>query len=232
LKDIEKAVKSPEGLNAKVNRRTAKYLDRMVAASVFEKEQWEFSLSFIEPPGWKPKKYNKATLLFTRGFSAAKLGSSHADKYLAELQTIRAEGFKENYYERLDMLDVWISQIQAVKHTNKKNFVKAIEFARKAILSEQKLPDPSGPPKVLKPSYELLGEIQLQAGNAKEAAKQFDISISRHTNRARSLLGAARAASASGDKEKAKDWYAKFLAIWAKADNSLSELAEAKAFFK
>ncbi len=230
LKDIEKAVKSPEGLNAKINRRTAKYLDRMVAASVFEKEQWEFALSFIEPPGWEPKKYNKAALLFTRGFSAAKLGSSDADKYLANLKTIRAEGFKENYYERLDMLDVWISQLQAVKHANKKNFVEAIAFAKKAIVSEQKLPDPSGPPQVLKPSYELLGEIQLKAGNSKEAAKQFVVSNSRHTNRARSLLGAARATSASGDKESAKDWYAKFLAIWVKADKSLPELAEAKAF--
>jgi tetratricopeptide (TPR) repeat protein len=230
LKDIEKAVKSPEGLNAKVNRRTAKYLDRMVAASVFEKEQWEFALSFIEPPGWEPKDYNKAALIFTRGFSAAKLGSSDADKYLANLQAIRTKGFKENYYERLDMLDVWISQIQAVKHANKKNFEEAIEFAKKAILSEKKLPDPSGPPQVLKPSYELLGEILLEAGNAKEAANQFAISNSRHTNRARSLLGAARAASATGDKETAKDWYAKFLAIWAQADNSLLELAEAKAF--
>jgi tetratricopeptide (TPR) repeat protein len=230
LKDIEKAVKSSEGLNAKVNRRTAKYIDRMVAASVFEKEQWEFALSFIEPPGWKPKKYNQATLLFVRGFAAAKLGSSDADKYLADLQSIRAEGFKENHYERLDMLDVWISQIEAVKHANKKNFVEAIDFAKKAILSEQKLPDPSGPPKVLKPSYELLGEIQLQVGNAKEAAKQFAISISRHTNRVRSLVGAARATSASGDKESAKDWYYKFLTTWAKADKSLPELAEAKAF--
>jgi len=230
LKDIEIAVKSPEGLNAKVNRRIAKYLDRMVAASVFEKERWEFALSFVEPPGWKPKKYNQATLLFVRGFAAAKLGSSDADRYLADLQAIRAGGFKENYYERLDMLDVWISQIKAVKQANKKNFASAIAFAEKAVLSEQKLPDPSGPPKVLKPSYELLGEIQLQADNAKEAAKSFAVSISRHSNRARSLLGAARATSTIGDKESARDWYAKFLGIWAQADKSLPELAEAKTF--
>jgi tetratricopeptide (TPR) repeat protein len=232
LKDIEEVVKSPEGLNAKVNRRTAKYLDRMVAASVFEKERWEFALSFIEPPGWEPKSYNKASLLFARGFSAAKLNSSDSDKYLVELQTIRSEGFKENYYERLDILDVWINQIKAVKQANKKNFKDAISFAKKAISSELKLPDPSGPPQVLKPSNELLGEILLQSGDPKEAANQFSISISRHTNRARSLLGAARAASKSGDKEKAKNWYSKFSIIWAKADNSLSELAEAKAFRK
>ncbi len=230
LKDIQAAVKSPAGLNAKTNRRTAKYLDRMVAASVFEKEQWEFALSFIEPPGWKPKSYNQAVLLFVRGFCAAKLGSSDVDKHLTGLKTIRNEGFKENYYERLDMLDVWISQIQAVKELSKKNYKEAVFFAKKAVASEEKLPDPSGPPQVLKPSYELLGEILLQAGKVEDAAKQFAISISRHTNRARSLLGAARAASKSGAKEEAKSLYSKFLAIWAKADNSRPELAEAKAY--
>ncbi len=230
LADIEEVVKSPEGLSAKVNRRSAKYLDRMVAASVFEKERWEFALFFVEPPGWKPKKYYQATLLFVRGFAAAKLGSTDANKYLKELQAIRSEGFDENYYERIEMLDVWISQIKAVMHASKNDFDQAKVFAEEAIASEKKLPAPSGPPKVLKPSFELLGEILLKAGNSEEAAKQFAISISRHANRARSLLGAARAASQNGSKEEAKDLYSRFLVIWAKADNSLPELAEAKAF--
>ncbi len=230
LADIEEAVRSPEGLNAKVNRRTTKYLDRMVAASVFEKEQWDFALSFNEPPGWKPKKYNQAALLFVKGFASAKLGSSDAEKYLASLQAIRSEGFKENYYERLDMLDVWISQIQAVIQAHKKNFGEAIAFAEKAVTHEKKLPDPSGPPQVLKPSFEFLGEILLEAGDSKTAAEQFSISISRHANRARSLLGAARAAFKNGDKEEAKELYSEFLSIWKGADNSLPELAEAKSF--
>jgi len=89
---------------------------------------------------------------------------------------------------------------------------------------------PSGPPEMIKPSHELLGEILLRAGRPQEAAQQFATSLERHPMRARSLLGAARAAAQNGDRAGAAEAYAKLLEIWAQADPELSALKEARDY--
>jgi hypothetical protein len=78
----------------------------------------------------------------------------------------------------------------------------------------------------------LFGEIHLRAGKSKEAGQQFAASLLRHPNRARSLLGAARAASYNNDREEAVEWYSKLLAVWTQADPTLPELREARRYLK
>ena len=89
---------------------------------------------------------------------------------------------------------------------------------------------PSGPPRILKPTYELLGEVYLQADKPIQAQEQFAISLQRHRNRIRSLVGAARAARASGDKSTAKETYERLLSQLKNADLGVPELAEAKKY--
>jgi Tfp pilus assembly protein PilF len=76
----------------------------------------------------------------------------------------------------------------------------------------------------------LFGEILLRAGLPKEAAQQFATALLRQPNRARSLLGTARAAVKSGDKAGAVAAYTKFLQIWKQADAQLPELREAQQY--
>jgi uncharacterized protein HemY len=52
----------------------------------------------------------------------------------------------------------------------------------------------------------------------------------RQPNRARSLLGAARAAAQSGDSTAAGTFYAKLIEQWKQADDDLPELREARSF--
>ena len=52
---------------------------------------------------------------------------------------------------------------------------------------------PNGAADPVKPSHELLGEVLLETGKAAEAAAAFDACLLRMPNRARSLMGAARA---------------------------------------
>jgi len=91
---------------------------------------------------------------------------------------------------------------------------------------------PSGPPVLIKPSNELFGEILLRAGKPAEAAAQFRTALLRQPNRARSLLGAARAAAQSGDQASAAAAYARLLDQWQQADEALPELREARDFLK
>ncbi|MBI3404456.1 MAG: hypothetical protein HY046_03255, partial [Acidobacteria bacterium] len=61
---------------------------------------------------------------------------------------------------------------------------------------------------------------------------QFAVALARQPNRARGLLGAARAAAQSGDRAAAEVAYANFAKVWSKADAQLAELKEAQSFLK
>jgi predicted Zn-dependent protease len=85
------------------------------------------------------------------------------------------------------------------------------------------MPPPPGPPPVIKPANELFGEILLRTGQPRNAAAQFAASLRNHTNRARSLIGAARAAAQSGDNQGAARAYAQFSQQWQRGDADLLE---------
>ena len=76
---------------------------------------------------------------------------------------------------------------------------------------------------------ETLGETLLAAGKAKEALLQFEQELDARPNRALSLLGAARAAKAAGDPEKARARYATLADLWSDADADLPALGEVRA---
>lgn len=115
---------------------------------------------------------------------------------------------------------------------SKGNTSKAIALMKKATALEEALPPPSGPPDTVKPAHELFGEILLHAGRPKEAAHHFSTALARHPNRARSLVGAARAAAKSGDSRGAATAYSKLLQAWAQADAELLELREAREYLQ
>jgi len=75
-------------------------------------------------------------------------------------------------------------------------------------------------------------ELLLQAGKAREAAAQFKIALLRQPNRARSLLGLARAGVKSGDQPGATAAYTKLLEQWQQADKDLPELREVQDYLK
>ena len=233
LKDMRDEDSESQAQGSAVNKRVGKYYEQMAAASVFERERWESAEALKEPSkGWKPNPYSKAILFFVRGFSAAMRDNPDAERYLADLNAIRIGGFAENFFKRPERLAIWSLEIQAAIRASKKDFEPAIALMEKATAIEEKLPAPSGPPRIIKPTFELFGEILLRAGKPEEAAKQFAISLLRHPNRARSLLGAARASAASGDRGGAIDGYSKFLTAWAEADPGQPELSEARSYLE
>lgn len=93
---------------------------------------------------------------------------------------------------------------------------------------EAKRPLPIARPYPVKPATELYAEVLLTAGRAKEAVAQFQRALKRTPRRAQAVLGLARAAQAAGNAAEQRRAAREFLAIWAKADASRPELAEAK----
>jgi len=87
----------------------------------------------------------------------------------------------------------------------------------------------SGSPAFEWPASEALGDELLGDGHAKEALAAFERDLQAHPKRALGLLGAARAAKASGDANKARQMYATLGSLWGDADADLPALAEVRA---
>lgn len=105
---------------------------------------------------------------------------------------------------------------------------RGLALAKEAAAAEDAMSFEFGPPSVVKPAHELLGEMLLNAGNAAEGRAEFERSLAHAPERALSLLGLARAASKAGDRAAAQDAYRRLAAVWRRADPDLPELAEAR----
>ncbi len=83
-----------------------------------------------------------------------------------------------------------------------------------------------GPPLVVKPAHELLGEVLLDLGRADEALESFGAALARAPRRSIALLGQARAAAGTGDAALAREIYLDLGSTLHRADGG-SPLAEA-----
>ncbi|HWP65371.1 MAG TPA: hypothetical protein VNO26_05610, partial [Candidatus Limnocylindria bacterium] len=169
--------------------------------------------------------------VFVRGLAAAARGSAEAETSLAKLREFRKESSSGDAY-RSKPAEIRELEIAALAASSKKSHDEAISLMKRATALEEEMAPPSGPPSLIKPSHELFGEILLAAGRPKEAAAEFATALLRQPNRARSLLGSARAASASGDAKAAAEAYSRFLKQWQQADPNLPELREARDYLK
>jgi tetratricopeptide (TPR) repeat protein len=220
----------------------------MAATFVVETERWDLAASLFPPtspsaqapaPGshgmhGSPAPANGSTTvnfsggaqrfrIYTLNLAAAFNGSMKSAPQLPDVNT-ELPSNAANVIGELQIIAVFAS-------LNNQND-SAIEVMREAVRREEKMGPPSGPPGVIKPSHELFGEILLRAGKPDAAAEQFRTALLRQPNRARALLGAARAAAQSGDRAAAVIAYSKFLEQWQPADKGLPELREAQDYLK
>ena len=85
-------------------------------------------------------------------------------------------------------------------------------------------------PGVLRPARELYGVMLLESGNANEALAAFEATLRKEPNRLGAYVGAAKAAERSGESAKAQEYYSQVVAIADAADDTRTEVAEARAF--
>jgi tetratricopeptide (TPR) repeat protein len=85
-------------------------------------------------------------------------------------------------------------------------------------------------PGVPKPARELYGVMLLESGNAKDAVAAFEATLKKEPNRLGAYVGAAKAAEKSGESARAQEYYGKVVSIADDADDSRTEVADARAF--
>src|SRR5262245_38789717 len=225
-------------------------LANMASTFVVETERWDRAEQWLGAPQEQAADSQSQTssgahsmqayigvtqipVIFARGLTTAAQGTPEAHKSMAELQSLRAQQasmqvpFIAQILKMTEIQEVEIAAMAAAAQGN-----EAITIMRQATAREEAMPPPSGPPLVIKPAHESFGEILLRAKHPQEAAEQFATSLRRHKNRARSLLGAARAAAQDGDTKGAVKAYAQFSQQWRQAGAQAPELREAQDYLK
>jgi tetratricopeptide (TPR) repeat protein len=237
-----------------------RYNEDLTAAFIVETERWDLAAKYFSSesaagggetsghaghnapsatapsttPSARPARPSRSQSLpsFIRGLAAAKTGAPEAARYIAELQTARKQISDKGDAYAAKSAEIKELEVSAAAAASKQNYTEAVEMMKRATTIEEEMSPPSGPPSLIKPSHELFGEILLSANRPKEAAEQFGIALQRQPNRARSLLGLARAAAKNGDQKAALELYSRLARQWNQADPNLPELREAQDFLK
>jgi len=225
----------------------------MAAAFVMETGRWDLAAKLIAPlrekagdfiaaVGSSPGPYQglaqyvQSLWTFTQGMAAARENSPDARKSIDALQAMKQRASTDDLpgigLPLPKMLAIQKLEIAAVASASEGRLDEAIMGMQKASALEASLPSLPGPPPLIKPAHELLGEMLLRADRPADAEKQFEAALLRQTSRALSLVGSARAAARQGNHESAMSAYARFLHQWRQADEGLPEIQEARNYLK
>jgi tetratricopeptide (TPR) repeat protein len=153
-----------------------------------------------------------------------------AKREIAAIQALRATLQKTNqsyWAERSEehalALSAWVAHAEGARD-------RALKLMRAAADMEDAAVKHVAMENRLYPYRELLGELLLEASQPAAALREFELSMKENPNRYRAYYGAARAADAAGDRQKAQSHYAKLVELSKNSDTNRSELARAKAY--
>jgi tetratricopeptide (TPR) repeat protein len=134
----------------------------------------------------------------------------------------------ETYGPGVQAARVMTLELEALLLSAAGNEDDAIALLGSATALEDDIPYEYGPPRVVKPSHELLGELLLKGSDFAEARVAFEGGLARAPRRSESLLGLAHAAEGVGDDWLAHEAFGTLAQIWAGADASLPSVQEAR----
>jgi tetratricopeptide (TPR) repeat protein len=210
--------------------RGARYaMAAMPARYALERGAWREAMQLAPQPSDVP--YTDAITYFARALGAVRSGDpAAAEKDAAALARLHKalQDAKDNYWatevevQRLAIAG-WIALAQG--RTD-----EAVTSMRAAADLEDRNEKSIVTPGRVVPARELLGDMLLELKQPALALKAFEASQEREPNRFRGLYGAARAAEAAGDRQKAADYYAKVTSLAKNGDTSRPEIARARAY--
>ncbi len=199
------------------------------ARYAIERGDWNAAAQLAVRPG--PLAHVEAMTHFARAFGAARSGKPDAAKAdiakLAELRDKLREAKDAYWAEQVDIQSQVATAWVLYAEGKYDDALKAMSAAADAEDKTEKHPVTPG---VAKPARELYGVMLLESGNAKEALTTFEATLKKEPNRLGAYVGAAMAAEKSGESAKAHEYYSKVVAIADTADNTRTEVTDARAF--
>jgi hypothetical protein len=168
---------------------------------------------------------------FVRALGAARSGDPAAAKpditRLAELREKLSQAKDAYWAGQVDIQWQIATAWMLYAEGKRDEALKAMSAAADAEDRTEKHPVTPGVPK---PARELYGVMLLESGMPKEALAAFEATLKKEPNRLVATVDAARAAEKAGDLDKARDYYAKVIAVAGDADKTRTEVDLARAF--
>jgi tetratricopeptide (TPR) repeat protein len=180
---------------------------------------------------WNKFPQAEAILVFARGLGAARIGDVAAARSDVErLQALKEAmiAAKVGYWPQ--QTDFQIKTVNAWIALAENRHDDALQLMRAAADAEEASDKHPVTPGNVVPSRELLGDMLLAMKQPVPALGEFERSLKRDPNRLRGTYGAARAAEIAGNKEAARDYYAKLQKLTAERDSDRPEFAHAQAY--
>lgn len=193
------------------------------AASNMELPSLEFS--------WQNFPWESAITHFSRGMGSSRLGDiKSAEKELKIVQDLQKKLVVMGDEYKSNQVVIQINILQAWINLEKGNDGEAIDFMTTAVELESNTTKHPVTPGELLPAQELLGDLLMALNRPTEALEAYELNLKWHPNRFNGLYGAALAAKAIGDKEKAGKYFEILLTLTQNSDSLRPEIEEAKVF--
>ena len=228
----EAKAKATIEVNATIQKVVGPQLVRMGQAAVparymLERQDWRGAaqlkpLGLAIPPA-------EAVTHFARALGAARSGDvAAAQADVAKLIEIRAGLERSNQSYWAGQVEIQILCAQAWIAQGQGRPEEALKFMRAAADLEDGSEKHVAMENRLYPMRELLGDLLIEQGQASEALKTYEASMKNARERLRGFYGAAKAAEASGDKQKATTYFTELLRLTKNADTDRPEIGAAK----
>jgi hypothetical protein len=181
----------------------------LTARNALELHRWQEAAGLV--PAKLPVWRLDATY-FARTIGAARNGDARAARVhigkLNEAISAQREHFKSQY-NLLQEPSIEQQESQAWVEFAERKTEEALKTLRAAADRE----DAAGVDSLAMPAREMLGDMLLEGKDPKAALQTYLVALKESPNRFDSLWGAARAAQALGDRNSARQYYAKLLAV-------------------
>ena len=199
------------------------------ARYMVERGDWKAAAALDVRPGAMP--HITALTWFAKGLGAARSGDpAGAQAAVAQLVISRdlLREKKDAYWaEQVDIQSRIVTAWTQLANGQRTEALKTMSDAADAEDKTEKHPVTPGQ---LTPARELYGAMLLLAGKPAEALTAFEATMRKEPNRLNAMLGAANAASASGDSAKARQYYSAASALASDASVDRPEITKARAY--
>ncbi len=218
---------------------TRYHLLRMKAAYLVSTEDWSGKVNDTEVPTRNLNIRTKLADLFVKGLKAYHTNDINRLKWVSGQVTDMISLERNKKYgptsetnnqcgsdllkavtspDDIKMAQVVEQQLLAMMDMKESKPQDAVSSMQKACEMEASLPFIVGPPVIVKPSYELYGELLMEMGKMSEAIDMFNASLKKYPNRSVTLKLKYQALKASGKSQEASVVKSQLLNNWKNAD--------------
>jgi len=198
--------------------KTAFHLASTQARYALERRAWNEAVLLVprEPAtlDWDRFTWPEAIVRFARGLGAAHLGRVNEARgeveRLNQLDEATRKMGEDLFARNIRVLRLELSSWLA--HAERQED-SSVALMREAAELEVSTPKPAVTPAPTLPAHELLGDLLLEQQRPAEALAAYQRSMELYPRRFNSLLGAARAAHALGEKAQARRFYGELLEV-------------------